>query len=91
MATVTKRQQQQVLAAVKEQFKVWVEAGYEPKLMDYDGTPSVVWEEGPYDWTMLTGGGVEEEFGFRVPAGNYPEGVFLEPLNGCVLGLYPDC
>lgn len=63
----------------------FVRLPYGPKLVaDYRGYgPSIVWEEGsPYGWVHLIGGGVDEEFGFRVPATKLPEDVdYLDPID----------
>jgi hypothetical protein len=52
-------------------------------IRDWDGPGrhAVVWEEGPYEWTTLTEGGRDEEFGFTwkpIPA---PKGHYLEALT----------
>ena len=96
---VRKADADKVLAAVKKAYKSWVDAGYTPpKLVkDWDWTSgpaawSVVWEEGPYDWAILFPfGGIEEEFGFKVPdvSGSIPDGVFFEPINGWSGGIFP--
>ena len=93
MAKVTKKDQEVTLAAVRKQFAPWIddETGLAPKLMDFDGTPAVVWEDGaPYDWTILANfGGIEEEFGFSVPAiGTLPKNIEVEPINGYALAIY---
>lgn len=90
---VTKRQAEEVLEAVAKQFESWVTDGYGPKLMtDFDGHDWVImWEEGsPYQWTyMFPGGGIEEEFGFRIPEVQLPDGVWAEALTSYSLAVYP--
>lgn len=94
---VTKTQAKKVMGQVKAQFASWIDnqhPTYGPVLVeDYDGrgNPAVVWEDGaPYEWSLLAfHGGIEEEFGFRVPEVAPVDGVFAEPVNGHVLGLYP--
>lgn len=78
----------------------------EPTLVkDYDyggGTVpyAILWEGGPYDWAVTaTLGGINEEegslaaeFGFKSRS-HEPievENVFLEPITGWSLGIYPD-
>ncbi len=83
----SKKEAQAVLKALHIQTKPWVDLGYKPKLiMDWDwhgdgGVPSIVWEEGPYDWPVyFPHGGIEEEFGFHLPdvSGLIPDGVWVE-------------
>ena len=47
-----------------------------------------VGEFGPSDWTLLVGGGGLDEFGYEYEPAKMPAGVWVEPVNGCVLGLY---
>lgn len=111
---VTKAQATRVLRAVEKRFGAWLDGNEnDPKLlMDFEwgywgySTPAVVWEGGPYDWTIaFTGGGLTDEeramegeikelFGATVkhkqPEPAKVEGVFLEPITGWALGIYPD-
>lgn len=97
---VTKRQAEKVLTQIKKRFKPWIDAGTEPPtiVMDFDPGyvgvapfPAIVWEAGPYEWALKDwGGDIDEEFGFRLAPITRPEGVFTEPWNGFVLGVYPD-
>lgn len=65
-------------------------------VMDWDwsdpnGNPSIVWEEGPYDWAlMFPYGGVSEETGYRVPDVSHlvPSDWFAEPATGWAVGIY---
>lgn len=88
-----------VLNAVKAQFKGWIDPDMPdsgPKLVkDFDwsgtgGAPyAIVWEGGPFEWTMTAGhGGIDEEFGFKIKAVAFPESVFCEPMTGWALGIY---
>jgi hypothetical protein len=98
---ITRKQAEAVLQSVEAQFARYIEPGYGPKLMDEDwdeGFWAIVWEEGaPYEWTLAAEvGGTDEELsvlrGERVDipaAASWPKGVFAEPVNNCVLGLYP--
>ena len=107
---VTRKQAEQVVAAIVAQYPGWVEEGICPAPTlkeDFDGAPfAAIWEEGPDDWTYLLGGGtsehdhytyasLSEEFGVemsppvRKPA-QFPKGVFVEPMNSCVVGIYID-
>jgi hypothetical protein len=54
-----------------------------------DGDHAVVWEEGPYNWTMLLDGGRDEEFGMQWKAIPAPKGYFLEPITHYAVGIYP--
>lgn len=96
---VKKADAEKVLAAVKRQFKPWIDAGMAgPRLVkDYSwsdiGNPApyaIVWEDGsPYEWCFLFPyGGVEEEFGFNVKAVEIPKSVFTEPIFSFILGIY---
>lgn len=63
---ITRKQAEAALAAVKEQFKNYIAAGYrEPELRE-PGTESshwaIAWDEGPFEWTYRAfEGGVDEE------------------------------
>jgi hypothetical protein len=90
---VNQKKVEQVLAAVKKQFTVWVdeEKGYAPKVIEQrGGNPAICWESGaPYQWALLVNyGGVDEEFGFGVEAAELPAGVEVEAYNGYVLNIY---
>ncbi|MGV0986783.1 MAG: hypothetical protein ACOYB2_19725 [Limnohabitans sp.] len=68
---VTKAQATKVLSEVKRTFKPYIDPKVEgsgPTLvMDFDwfgygGYPAIVWEGGPYEWSILaSNGGVDEE------------------------------
>lgn len=81
MKRPTKAQMTKTLNAVRDQCGAWCIDGDGPKLLDIDGYPAIVWEEGPYEWPFLFPyGGIEEEFGTRradvsdrIPAGWYAE------------------
>lgn len=84
---VTPEQGQQALDMIKKYYGSYLTAGYsEPKLiMDWDWygetpTPSIVWEEGPYDWAIEYGGNHNR----------FPKGVYGEPWNGWALALVSD-
>ena len=90
---VTKTMANKTLAAITASFKGWVEPGYGPKLMeDWDGHDfCIIWEEGaPYGWVHMLHGGVDEEYGFKVPAAKIPAGVWCEAVNSCVVALFRD-
>lgn len=94
--TVTRKQAEAALTAVKKRFKPWVDAGGPgPELrMDFDWFghgpgPAIVWEEGPYQWATLDPeGDIDEEFGFPVPAIVLPDELWTEALTSCALGIY---
>ena len=96
---VKKSDAEKVLAAIKQQFKPWIDAGGEQPTLekDYDflghgAAPyAVVWEGGsPYEWAFMAGpnGGVDEEFGFRVKPVDFPPSVFTEPVTSFILAIY---
>lgn len=100
---VTKAEAEKVLSAVKRAFPAWArgKGAVGPKLVkdwnwgftyshDYDW--AIVWEEGsPYNWTYLfPHGGTDEEFGGRHPAVTLPDGVWVEPVTGWAIAIYPD-
>lgn len=95
---IKKADADKTLAAVKKAFKSWCDAGTPlPKLVkDYNtgyGTApyAILWEEGPFEWTLyFPHGGIEEEFGFKLPdvSGAVPDGVFCEPINHWALAIY---
>ena len=85
--TATKQQAQQALEMVKNYFRYAIDGDNAPKLiMDWDwfgegrGTPSIVWEEGPYEWAIMYTG----------EHGRMPKGVFAEPATSWALSLYSD-
>lgn len=99
---VKKRDADKVLAAIRRQFAAWIDpaAGpdYAPKLLkDFDwlgtGAPpyAIVWEQGsPYDWAMYAGQEyIDEEFGFRVKAVEFPPTIWTEAITGWALAIYP--
>ena len=102
MTTVTQRRAERVRDLVAEQFSAWIDDSMDensvpasvPILdMDWNGTPTILWEAGPYDWTMyFPHGGIEEEFGFAIKsvASKMPKTVFAEPYSGYALCLYPN-
>jgi hypothetical protein len=93
-ARVTQRQANAVRDAVAATFAPWVTEDNGPTVnMEFDwpsgpAHPAVVWEGGPFEWTMLLHGGVDEEFGFRVEATEMPAGVWYEPDTYWAIGLY---
>lgn len=52
---------------------------------------AIVWEEGPYEWAhMFPFGGIEEEFGLRVPdVSDRTKNVFIECITGWAVAIYP--
>ncbi len=95
----TKAQATKVLNAVKKQCAAWIDEGDTgPKLVrDWDWTGhgsarwSIVWEEGPYQWSYLFPfGGIDEEFGFKLPdvSAAIPEGFYSEAITGWAIGLF---
>ena len=97
--TITKRDAEKVLAAVRDQFAGWIEGEADgPHLvMDWDWpssgtpTPSILWEGGPYEWTMMfPHGGRDAEFGLQHKdvSDQIPDHVFVEPYTGWATCLY---
>lgn len=87
MPQITEQQAQQALEMVKNYFRYAIDGDNAPKLiMDWDwfgegrGTPSIVWEEGPYEWAIMYTG----------EHGRMPKGVFAEPATSWALSLYSD-
>jgi hypothetical protein len=84
----TKREAEKVLEAVFARYKKYGAAisptYWGPTLkMDWDwahndGWPSLIWEEGPYDWAIeIACSDIE-----------LPKGVWLEPVNSWSLSIY---
>jgi len=97
----TKAQATKVLNAVRAQCKGSILPGDSgPKLVrdwkfyDWDTTRwSIVWEEGPYQWTYtFPHGGIEEEFGSRLKdvSDRLPAGVWTEACNSFALSVQLD-
>jgi hypothetical protein len=73
--------------------KTW---GYPPEqgpqvVLDWDGPGRhvIAWEEGPYEWVHLLDGGIEEEFGFNLPAVPTPKGFWHEATTHYAISLWP--
>ncbi len=70
---ITKRQAEQALAAIKEQFKAYLGSGAdEPTLYEpgfHTDAWSIAWEGGPFQWTYIAfvGGFDEEVFSMAEP------------------------
>lgn len=83
---VTSRQAGQVLSAVRRAYPDF-DFGDGPRFVpDWDGRNVIIWEEGaPYSWTLDFAGNVQ----FAADAAAIFERVYVEPVNECVLALYP--
>ena len=95
MSAITKRQAEATLARVKKQFSVWLSDGQDEPLLvkgwDSPNVWSILWDGGPFEWTMFfPHGGIEEEFGFNIKATDTIKGVFAEPYSYTVLNLYKE-
>lgn len=95
MKNITKAQATKVLNAVIAQCKSTILAGAEPPVlrMDWEIGATIIWEEGPYQWTYLFPyGGIDEEYGFRVKdvSASIPKGVWCEPQTSYSLSIYLD-
>lgn len=83
---VSKSKAAKVLKAVESAFAPWVETGPGPTVNEYyseSGHPVILWEEGPEEWTMLF---TQTDVARKVSA---EQGVYVEPVNHVVLGVYP--
>src|SRR2546425_327430 len=93
---VTKAQATAVLRDVERRFKPWIEAeGHGPKLnMEWawsgSPTPTILWEGGPYNWTLYQGGGIEEGSGLDIELAKLPPGLWTAPYSGWALAIFPD-
>lgn len=98
MASVTKREAEKFLRALKKQRAAWIDDDSKgPELLeDWDWTGyggfrwSIVWEEGPYDWSdLFPFGGVDEEFGGRIAdvSEGLPETLYAESITGWAVGI----
>ena len=55
------------------------------------GRTVVVWEEGPCGWMwVFPRGGMLNGTSFEVPEAELPEGVWVEPHDGCVVCVYQE-
>lgn len=98
---ISKKLAEKALAAVKEQFKVYVEGlGSEPTLVESwsdGGHWAICWEDGPDEWALrCPEGGFDEELSYLMgkradtpAAESWPKEVFGEPYYTFVLVLYP--
>ncbi len=95
---VSQRKAEAVRNSVAKAFGVG-EGEIGPKIIrdwNRDGDVVIVWEEGPYEWTLaycdLAAGytAIDEEFGFRRKPIKPVKGVFTEPYTASVLEIYDD-
>lgn len=94
MAKVTSSRAQKVLEAVRAAFGVQDGEDGPVLTMSWDwagsgSSPAIVWEGGPYDWAILASGGGRDEWGIEHQPVRV-SGVFLEPVTGWALGIYPE-
>jgi hypothetical protein len=96
---VSRRDAERIRDLISSTFRAAELSGQEPMLFDHQheglrpGCWSIAMEGGVYDWPQLfPHGGRDEEYGISWPdvSGQLPRGVFLEPINNCILGVYPD-
>lgn len=96
---ITKRQAQQALRQVRQQFTAYIDSDADgPKLIkDWDylesgpTTWAIVWEGGPYYWALLAQHGGTGEHGETIPAAQrWPANVFVEAATSWAIGLYPE-
>ena len=96
---VTLKKAEKYAAAIGKKFGA--EEGFGPQVLvgaQYYGAPfTVVWEEGPYEWTILfqeLAAGYEAqdpEFGCKYqPFTNLPKGVYAEVYSSYALNLYDE-
>lgn len=86
---VAQAQAEKIIASLNKQWGVDPKYGGPELLAGWDGHDFVIiWEGGPYDWTILASGGGFDEFGHEYEPVKLPTGVWVEPVNGCVLALY---
>lgn len=91
MKNLTKKQAEAALKKVEKWMGPWVSEDEKPTLYPpgfHTSGWSIAYEGGPYNWTMLIGGGIDEEFGIKYPEITFSKHVFAEPVNNCILGLY---
>ena len=95
----TEAETEKVLAAVMMAFLPWIEEGMSgpfdgPFIGETEyGSPTIVWEGGPYEWVHLfPRGGTDEEFGFKIPDVSHliPKGVWVEPANHYSTAVYKE-
>lgn len=96
---ITDSQADRVRKSILRAFPGYAEFGNGPLIVrdwDSDGDCVIIWEEGPYEWphiyTTLTAGYTAKDPESDVTYKPFTpvRGVFTEPWNGCVLGLYRD-
>jgi hypothetical protein len=94
-ASVSKSDARAVVDAIVEQWGGFVDGSAPPTLvqnLDPDAEWTVVWEEGPFQWSYyFPYGGVEQEFGTEVEDvfALLPDSVFVETLNHYAVNIYP--
>lgn len=87
---ITRSDAEAVVAAIVNRWPDAASSAGSPNLRDPDhegldpGCWSIDWEGSVDDWTIHFTGAVS------TGAVALPVGVFAEPINGCILGLYPD-
>ncbi len=97
---VTETQAQNVLDYIRAVYNVSPDEAYGPTIVwgwHQDGVPSIIWEDGPFEWTLAYNeyaagyAALDEGIGasFSAPAPLAPPtGVFCEPYNSFVLQVY---
>lgn len=100
MSKITAAKAEKVRKSVAKTYATYIEAGYpEPETrQDEHGTWHIIWNDGPYEWAYHFSAAIgsdqmyrvhDPEFGFSYPEpSGLPAGVFLEPVNYSVLGIY---
>lgn len=97
---VTRKQAEAVLKAIKEQFHTYIGCDPDPNLpvlvMDFDylgygPRPTVVWEEGPYEWAIHAFDEHRDpEWGWTIQGHEKVDGVWTEPMTSWALSIYLD-
>ena len=81
----SQRQAQIVLQSVREEFPLYLGTeGEGPEISTeyHESGPVIIWEGGPEEWSIVFSGSEPARALYR-------SGIFVEPVNHVVLGLYP--
>ena len=92
--SVTRKDVEKVVAAIGRQIPSAKDEGYGPLIGEDDRQGwTIIWEEGPFQWTYLfPHGGIEEEFGTKLEdvSADLPAGIWAEAINHYSIGVRGD-
>jgi hypothetical protein len=87
----TAQQAQAVVEALLDVFEQPLFEWERPRVIANTPSTLVVWEEGPHGWmSVFPCGGMLSGTSWEIPAATMPDGVWVEPHDGCVVSVYQE-